>query len=415
MPGASIRRDLSQRFYAALPAGAADAVRACVTLANERRTPVYLVGGAVRDLLRGEAHLDLDFTVEGAVEPLARAFAATSGGRAVLHSRFETATVKGAAFTADFVRARREFYALPGALPDVEPASLAEDLARRDFSINAMALSLTDPAGLLIDPFAGRDDLEQGRVRVLHEASFQDDATRMIRAVRYAARLDARIEPATERWLRRDLAYCDRVTGMRLRGEMERLFEEDAAAAGASLADGLGLLAAIHPALHLAPALAAKWRDAIGAHRHAPRAELGFCLLLNPVHEATAIAVASRLHLTGARERALLDFVRLNAQSDKLASPLKPSQAVALLEGQAPAAIWALALRSGRNAAATCEAYLGSWRRMRPLLRGDDLLALGMEPGPVLGQALAQLRQARLDGEVRSREDEIAMAQRWLD
>jgi len=153
--------------------------------------PAFLVGGAVRDLLLAGQTVDLDVAIEGDARATAREIAERLGGEVVEHERFGTATVKAGDLDVDLATTRRERYAEPGALPEVEPAGLSEDLGRRDFTINAMALGLSgDSLGVLEDPHEGREDLERGVIRVLHGRSFIDDPTRLLRALRYEARFD---------------------------------------------------------------------------------------------------------------------------------------------------------------------------------------------------------------------------------
>ena len=153
--------------------------------------PCYLVGGAVRDVLRGElGSVDLDVAIEGDAPTAADVLAKRLGGSAVAHDRFATATVRAGALVVDLAATRREVYAGPGALPAVEPAALPEDLGRRDFTVNAMAIGLSgEDLGRLHDPRGGRADLDAGLIRILHPASFLDDPTRLLRALRYESRL----------------------------------------------------------------------------------------------------------------------------------------------------------------------------------------------------------------------------------
>ena len=182
--------------------------------------PAYLVGGAVRDLLLGETRADLDVAVEGDVRALADAL----GGEIIVHERFETAAITVDGHEIDIARARAETYERPGALPTVSPASIAEDLARRDFTVNAMAVPLAGEAKL-IDPHGGADDLAAGVLRVLHDLSFEDDPTRALRAARYAARLGLKPDPGTERLLR--LADLGTVSDDRVLAELARIAAEE--------------------------------------------------------------------------------------------------------------------------------------------------------------------------------------------
>src|SRR5213592_1786444 len=151
--------------------------------ALEGLPPAYLVGGAVRDLLLGADSVDLDVAIEGDAPVLAWELAERLGGLATTHERFGTATVRAGDLVFDLATTRRERYERPGALPEVEPAPLTDDLARRDFTINAMAVGLTGAdVDVLHDPQHGREDLHAGRVRVLHPRSFLDDPTRLLRA-----------------------------------------------------------------------------------------------------------------------------------------------------------------------------------------------------------------------------------------
>jgi tRNA nucleotidyltransferase (CCA-adding enzyme) len=164
--------------------------------ALEGLPPTYLVGGAVRDQLRGAAPVDLDFAVEGDAAEAAATVAARLDGKVLEHDRFGTAGVRVGDADLHFATSRRERYPAPGALPEVEPAPIEEDLARRDFTVNAMAIAL--PGERLLDPHGGRPDLDARVIRVLHDKSFLDDPTRLLRALRYEARLGGRLDEHTE-------------------------------------------------------------------------------------------------------------------------------------------------------------------------------------------------------------------------
>ena len=248
-----------------LGAGGANALESLRRRASAPGPPVYLVGGPVRDLLLGAPVNDLDFAVEGDAPALAEAVARETGGASKVHRRFGTATVWLRGDQIDFATARREEYPQPGALPEVTPCSIHDDLARRDFSVNAMALPLSG-AETLLDPMGGQADLASGVIRTLRRRSFIDDPTRLLRAVRYEQRLGFRIDDATMADLRIALAggAMATVDGDRWRHELERIFAEDRPLSALFRGVELGLLAGICPPLTSAAGLA-RLRDRLRA------------------------------------------------------------------------------------------------------------------------------------------------------
>jgi tRNA nucleotidyltransferase (CCA-adding enzyme) len=225
-------------------------------VAAGRGVAVCLVGGTVRDLLLGRPLRDVDLLVAGDAGLLAQAAALGTSLQVRAHARFGTARLwdPGTGATLDLASARQERYRQPGALPVVQPASLAADLTRRDFSINAMALPLrADGVGELLDPHGGRLDLQRKLVRVLHPGSFLDDPTRAYRAVRLGVRLGFRPHPSTSRWLREAVAAgaVARLSPARLAAELARVAAEVPLAALLNRLARRGLLAAIHPALSI--------------------------------------------------------------------------------------------------------------------------------------------------------------------
>ena len=384
-----------------------------VALAGRGGLEIYLVGGAVRDLLLGVGHVDVDLLIEGDAIELASVLAASEArSRLVRHPRFGTASVSGEGFHLDFAMARAERYARPGVLPVVRPALLDADLARRDFAINAMALALAGrAAGRLIDPQGGQRDLKARVVRVLHDRSFQDDATRMLRAARYAGRLDFKLERRTAWLLRRDLPYLRAISGARLRQEFERIVAEPKLAAVLRIAGKLGVLVAAHPALRVGPP---ELRAAGRIGESSPRDEVLFCLLLSGASSQKAKGAIERLALTGRQAEAVRGLLALERNEKKLArAPLRHSEAARLLEPYPVAAIEAFALLTPeRLAARRARRYLDEWRSMHSHLDGRDVEALGVARGPRIGKALALLRDARLDGRTKTREDEMDLVRR---
>jgi tRNA nucleotidyltransferase (CCA-adding enzyme) len=344
-----------------------DAVRAASP------APVYLVGGAVRDLLLGRARADVDLVVVGD----AAALAAALGAEVVEHERFGTAKARLDEHEIDIATARAETYPHPGALPEVRVApDVGQDLARRDFTVNAMAVPLHDDRPELIDPFGGRADLEKGLLRVLHERSFADDPTRALRAARYAARFGFGLEATTEALLRE--ADLETVSADRRRAELRRLAAEAAAPRGFELLAEWGLVAPAPGRLELAGRVAEllsspPWRD------FAPREEA---------------VLAAALGAPGG-ERALAE-----------ARPERPSRAVELAASRDPVE---LVLARGLGAE-WLDRYLREWRAVRLEIDGEDLIAAGVRQGPDVGRGLAAALRGKLDGELRGREAELAAA-----
>ena len=223
-----------------------DILSEVVEIGAEYSVPIYLVGGAVRDLLMDKPVVDLDITVERDASAVAHALAAKLSGRVVYRSQFGTFKVEMTGESVDLVTSRRETYRRPGALPTVSPSSIDDDLQRRDFTINAMALRLAPEPVVILDPCKGQDDIRSRTIRVLHDGSFRDDATRMLRAIRYEQRLSFRLSHETEALLMSSVSYLDTISGDRLRREMSIIFKEEKASTILLRAARLGLLAALY-------------------------------------------------------------------------------------------------------------------------------------------------------------------------
>ena len=380
--------------------------------ALEGLPPAYLVGGALRDLLRGAVTKDLDIAVEGRADAVARELAQRLGGEVEGYERFGTATVRAGDLRLDLATARRERYRLPGALPEVEPASIEEDLGRRDFTVNAMAAALAaGERGRLHDPHGGRDDLEAGVIRILHRHSFVDDPTRLLRAVRYEARLGFAMDRDTEALARAAAAgrVAGTVSGKRIGDELLQLLaEEPLPAALARLAD-LGLDRALDPALAVDrdfAAAAAEAAPAVGADRAlAALAALvaGSLDELGSWLEGLDLGAERRDRVVGAARAAGPIAAALNADP-----PLPDSELRRLLARPPPEA---LALAGALGAPPEpISRYLKDLRAVRLDIGGDDLVAAGIEPSPALGRALAETLRRKLDGEVSGREEELRLA-----
>ena len=409
------RPNFIDKLNAALPHTHREALGALTRAARARSLTLYAVGGCVRDFLLERPTLDLDLTLEGDAPALARDVAAgLPGVRCTVHPAFRTATLKGGAFRIDLASARVETYEHPGALPTVRPGSLLDDLHRRDFTINSIALALTgDRVGDLFDPFHGQIDLDARRLRVLHEASFRDDATRILRGARYEARLDFRFERQTLRWLKRDVRYLDTISGPRLRDELLRALHELQPERVLLRLDELGALAALHPPLSFGDRRAAAFgrlRDL----RDEPAATACLALLAWELAPSEASMLAERLSLTRREAEAVRAAPKAKALLPALSAEITPSHVVELLSPLPAAAVWALAAAAEGPPADRALNYLRRSRYLKPALDGHALVALGVPPGPWLGEVMRRLKAAKLDGEVRTRRDEETLARQLL-
>jgi tRNA nucleotidyltransferase (CCA-adding enzyme) len=378
--------------------------------ALEGLPPAFLVGGAVRDLLRGVQVIDLDLAIEGDARAVARQLADRLSGTAVAHERFGTAKVRADDLAFDVAATRREVYERPGALPTVEPASLAEDLQRRDFTINAMAVGLTgDELGRLHDPHGGRKDLAAGIVRVLHPGSFVDDPTRVLRALRYEARLGGAMDRETERLAREATAQraLDTVSGARVRDELLDLLAEPEAASAVERLRDLGVDRALHPSLAADAELVAA--AALGAVETGADRALASLAALVSAAPAELESWLDGLALTREAVESVIQAARgaprLAAQ---LGRELRPSELHALLRREPPEAL-ALALALGAPAEPVLR-FVGELRGVRLEVSGDDLIAAGIPESPAVGHALEETLGRKLDGEVSGHEEELRVA-----
>jgi tRNA nucleotidyltransferase (CCA-adding enzyme) len=374
--------------------------------------PCYLVGGAVRDLLRGARPMDLDLTVEGDATSAARAVGSRLDREVHEHGRFGTAVMRNDT-DVNFAMTRRETYPVPGALPEVEEAPLAEDLARRDFGVNAMAIGLTgDDLGHLYDPQGGVADLDGRAVRVLHDASFVDDPTRLLRALRYEARLGFAMEPDTERLAITAIegGALATVSGVRVGDQLMLLLAEERVGRAMERMTGLGMDVAMHPELRADPELVAS--AALGAVTiGADRALAALAALCSSAPAELDLWLAD-LGLHAARRDAVSRAARVGP---RLAAELRarahtPSELASLLRREPPEALaLALAMQAPPDDVLR---WVSELRDVRLEITGDDLTAAGVPEGPRLGRALDETLARKLDGLVNGREEELEQALR---
>jgi len=379
----------------------------------------YAVGGPVRDLLRGDPSRDADIAVEGDAVAVARRLAdVLGGGRVVVHRAFGTAVVHAPDVRVDLAATRSERYPHPAALPVVSRAGIDADLARRDFTVNALAAGLSGPrAGELLDPFDGRADLAAATIRILHPGSFRDDPTRIFRAARYAARLGFALDAETERLAGDAVAegLVGELSGARVRADLVALLGESAATVAAALriADGLGLLAAVGPGL-AAERLDVLERLDVVHDRFAARSpiwRLRLALIARESGDVAARVLVERLRL----RRSDAANVRAAAAAPatlgaKLAAAAAPSDVAELLDRLPPDAALLVAATGGPGAGAA-ELYLERLRGIRLEIDGTVLRdELGLAASPRVGEVLAELLRRKRNGQLADRGSELEAA-----
>ena len=461
------RLNLAEKLEKVLPSERLALIRAVAEEAAAQKSPLYVVGGFVRDLLLDRPSLDFDMVVEGDAIALARALAKRYGGKVTSHSRFGTAkwfldvdtfarfnvpTACPACPPArtsgrcggqtrersegfqranvpafiDFISARQEFYDHPTALPSVERGSIKLDLHRRDFTINTLALRLDGHHyGELLDPWGGLNDLKDGLVRVLHSLSFVDDPTRMLRAVRFEQRFGFRIESRTLQLMDEARSLLEKLSGDRIRHELNLILAEACAADILARLAELKLLTAIHPSL--------PWDDGVrrvlasGVDQPPPaewghlpdltpaprRLALGYLLWLARLNPSEVEAVAARLRFPVALKRNLKAASELRQELPTL-KRAKPSVVFVRLEDVPLLAIYAVYLGTSGKGRDTLDNFVVRWRHLRPKTTGRDLKTRGIPPGRVYQEILGHLRAAWLDGEIKTESEEAAVLEKMI-
>ena len=438
------QNEIADMLSEALPPARRALLHAIADAAYEQGVQAFIVGGFVRDLLLQLPSQDFDVVIEGDAMAFAEHLVRQFGGRVVAHKRFGTAKwilnqeTLEAALTSnrmedfnradlpehlDLITARTEFYNKPAALPVVERSSIKMDLHRRDFTINTLALRLDGSHfGKIFDFWGGYSDLQQKKIRVLHALSFVDDATRMLRAVRFSTRFNFEIEPQTLSLIKGSLPLLAEISGARLIHEFELIFSENKAPEMIRQLGSLGILAAIHPALpwddlsidRLARGLTALTQANMTVTPEEKLQTL-WCLWLQDLNPEALQAVGRRLRLS----TKLLGWIEQTRALWQLLPTLqgqRPSQITQKLESFHAVPI--------RSILATCEnpdlrqilqIYQDEYRHVRPFTTGKDLQALGLPPSPRYAAILSTLKQAWLDGEIQSEGEEKVLLKRLLD
>jgi len=445
------RQNLAGKLEANLPPARLALLKAVAEVASAQQSALYIVGGFVRDLLLDRPSIDYDLVVEGDAIALGHALVTQYGGRTTTHRRFGTAkwkigkirdklakqlaeqfgqTLDAKSFpdTLDLVSARREFYTEPTALPTVERGSIKLDLHRRDFTINTLALQLDGSHyGDVHDYWGGLADLHIGYVRVLHSLSFVDDPTRILRAVRFEQRFGYQIEPRTLELLESALGLLGRVSGDRIRHELNIMLEEPAWEAMFDRLTELGVLTAIHPDLAWdeqtkvrirqvrSQEVPPQWSIKLGRPAFPYSLVITYLSWLIVLSPDAVQSAGKRLRLP----QWLVDVIRKAIDyRQRYAEIAKytPAQAVQAFDRQSHLPLLACYLLNEHpEANKKIAAYFERWQHIEPHTSGDDLRARGIPPGPHYRQILDALRASWLNGEIHQKEEEDALLEKLLD
>ena len=412
-------RSLSSLLKDRFPAEIYNILKLSGEVAEENGFNAYLVGGTVRDLLRGERNLDIDIVIEGDGITFAKALGEKLSARVKTHERFNTAQVIKDKTKLDVATARTEYYESPAALPKVETSSIKKDLYRRDFTINTLAIKLNPrDFGLLIDFFGGQRDLREKTVRVLHNLSFIEDPTRAFRAIRFSERFNFKIGKHTESLIKSagTMNLFERLSGPRLYEELLLLFHETEPSRTLKRLSDLGLLKVIHPSLVFNEELEAtmksmyetlSWFSLLFLEEKTDRGILFLMAVLTALKdEETKAAVERLVPSPKIRDLIILGIPLAREVLKKL--PLnEPVETYNLLSKlKLETILLAMAISKDRQKQKVISYYLTELRKAKTILTGEDLKLLGIEPGPLYSQILKKLLEERLRGHLKSREDE---------
>lgn len=414
------------KFQQFLPDHIHEILLAIGSLASEMGYSAYLAGGIVRDMLLGRRRLDIDVAIEGDAIKLGRELATRTGAVLKGATRFGTCKIYSKAFgVIDLSSTRKETYRGPGALPDVEPAGICEDLRRRDYTINAMAVCLNPGRyGQLIDPFGGRRDLKKGLLRVLHQRSFIDDPTRILRGIRIAARYSFRFEPRTRNYLKQALegGCLSTISGPRIFNELRLICSEESPRAAMILLKRFGIIELLFGSqvriqaqdLRRIEASLAAFRKWTHPGEISPWIVWFACFFKGlsgrkfldtvkyfnmPREVRNACEAVSKISLH------CKDLIKRKGDPYLVTTMLEdiPIEAIVHLYASQPAS------RS------LIKRFLVEWRHVKPSLRGKEIAELGARAGPEIGRIAREIRKLKIQGRISSRHEEMEIAKKMVD
>ncbi len=414
-----MENNLSDFLQKGIASAQLDLIHRVAGQASTLGLPVYIVGGFVRDLLLERPSLDFDLVVEGDAIALAQTLVSRYGGTLTVHGKFRTVKwfIDDNA-CVDLISARSETYKHPAALPTVKLGTIHDDLRRRDFTINTLAIRLDgNHFGRLYDEFEGLNDLQQGLIRVLHLRSFADDPTRMYRAVRYEKRYGFNVVDETLALIPEARGLIQRLSAQRIRHELDLILDEPYGPLMIARLGELELLKSIHPALKWDKSTQGRLKSRLKTQHEGSKIalrDLHWLLWLMTLSPMEISSLNQRLHFTAPLMESLIASSKLHSDSSALVR-LKPSQCVEKLDKLPIPAISAVFIASPQGKPKQMlENYLSAWRYIKPKTTGHDLIKLGLEPGPKYQSTLKRLRNAWLDGEVHDVGEEQKLLRKML-
>lgn len=415
----SVGRNLAAWLKEKFPSAVSEILKLAGEAADGLGFNAYIVGGSVRDLLRGQENLDIDIVIEGDGIMFARELGRRLGAKVKTHERFGTARVVTAALKLDIATARTEYYESPAALPTVEMSSIKKDLYRRDFTINTLAVKLNQKDfGLLIDFFGGQRDLREKTIRVLHNLSFIEDPTRAFRAVRFSERFGFKLSKHTENLIKSALrmSLFDKLSGSRLYEELLMTFNETEPVMAVKKLSEYGLLKAIHPTLVFDEAMQSvlqsvhdtlSWFNLLFLEEKPDRGALYLMTLLSALTDNAREEALSRLSAPSKTKEKINKGIVKAREEIRLLPLHDPAKIyMALINLDIETILFAMALTPDNSRKKEISLYLLELRKVKPYIKGEDLKKMGLAPGPSYSEILDAVLGEKLKGRVKTREDE---------
>ncbi|MBI5664906.1 MAG: CBS domain-containing protein [Nitrospirae bacterium] len=416
----SIGKNLSSLLKSKFPSEIYNLLRLSGEVARDLGFTAYLVGGSVRDLLRGESNLDIDIVIEGDGIAFAQVLGNKLKVKVKTHKRFGTAVIVTDFLKFDVATSRTEYYESPAALPRVETSSIKKDLYRRDFTINTMAVMLNpEQFGKLLDFFGGQRDIKEKTLRILHNLSFIEDPTRAFRAIRFSERFGFTISKHTMNLIktavRMDL--FNKLSGARMYDELNLLFTETEPLSAINRLHKFDLLKFIHKSLTITPTLKETftaiqetfaWFKLLFFEEELSKSHLFLMALLNELTPVERNEALKRLYVPLAARKEILGGIE---QAEKVLTVLTGASEKeiykTLMSLDIPTVLFTMARARDRRQKKAISLYLTTLRKIKPELTGEDLKRMGYAPGPLFRKILTSLLEARLERRIKSRQEEV--------